>query len=319
MRQEKEKPDFNIHMPVFISKALRLASLAVLVFWMLMGCGPDYALEVNGQKISKEEYRKYLVKREKMLKDSGIFLEKENLRQTIREELVIRTILLEEAKRRGISASEEEVKAMSDSIRGGITESEFGYMVSSRGMNMDDFRKDVAEDILVRKLKESFADISDVPLEEVREKYDEMMEKGDESLGFRASLMRFERKGDAEEAYRRLDGNRGHFRKEAMRIDKAGTGAYVTTRWISPKDHPNIAKAAKDVPAGHFTGPVSFNGDWYLVLVEERPQEGHPSFEEAKFEIMASIIEEKREEAFSKWLKEARQGAKVRTNDKNIT
>jgi parvulin-like peptidyl-prolyl isomerase len=291
-----------------------LAALTLLI--AVPGCGPDYALEVNGVKVSMGEYKKYLLKREAAFRDSGAIMDKATLREKVREELIIRTIIMSAAGERGITASEDEVRAISDSIRGGIPEGEFIKRFSTRGLTLEDFHRDIREDIIARKFRESFADISTVPLEEVRARFlkDRPLQQAE---GFKAGMLRFKTRAEADKARAELkNGVSSSFQDAAGRLQVGDKAAVIPERWIKPGEFPEIAAALRTVRTGSWTAPINRKGYWYVAFLEERREEVPIGFQAARFEIMAMIIDEKREDGYRRWLNEARKGADININRK---
>lgn len=127
-------------LPVLISAVL-----------LLLLCPPLWAAEavaplalVNGEKVTLADYRLFLLKFPPGTAGEGI--DKEILRKLIDEKLI-----LQEARKRGVSVTEEEVqKSIVDFLReSNLSEKAFEEQITGKGMSLKEYRAWLKENIIV--------------------------------------------------------------------------------------------------------------------------------------------------------------------------
>jgi len=65
---------------------------------------------------------------------------------------------------------------------------------------------------------------------------------------------------------------------------------------------------------GQQGGPFKGKTGYYLVRVKERQNEGIAAFEEVRESIRATLLQQKRSEAYMHWLEQKRKTAKIVIN-----
>jgi parvulin-like peptidyl-prolyl isomerase len=75
-----------------------------------------------------------------------------------------------------------------------------------------------------------------------------------------------------------------------------------------------MAAAIKALKDGQYGGPYKGQKSFYLVRVKEREPEGIAKYEEVKDMIRNMLLQQKRTEAYLKWLEQKRTTSKIVTN-----
>jgi peptidyl-prolyl cis-trans isomerase SurA len=129
-----------------------------MVFGMGNGCkqksqpAPDVWAVVNGQEIKRDEVDKYYRQQVNPAGQEPSQEEALSLKLSILNELINNEILLEQAKKLNLEASDGEVEDKFTEQKNPFTEEEFQRQLKDRGMSVDDWKRDLRRQISVTKL-----------------------------------------------------------------------------------------------------------------------------------------------------------------------
>ena len=131
--------------------------LAVVVS-LLAGCkqqerhSPDVWAMVNGIEIKRDEVEKYYRSQVNPEGQEPSQEEALSLKLNVIEQLVNNEILLERAKKLNLEASDGEVEDKFTELKSPFTEEEFQRQLRSRGMGVDDLKRDLRRQLSIQKL-----------------------------------------------------------------------------------------------------------------------------------------------------------------------
>ncbi|MBU0536667.1 MAG: SurA N-terminal domain-containing protein [Nanoarchaeota archaeon] len=148
-----------------------LALVLLLVFYdrLFPAIEPEnVAAVVNGEKITEKELDQLYSRVPETYRMIGITREK-----FLTETIVPQKLLVQEAAKRGISASEEEVISMVNEIieLGGVTEDEFIQQLEEQNMTLDEFKLLAEEQIIITKLMNQSLSEMEIADNEVKDFY----------------------------------------------------------------------------------------------------------------------------------------------------
>ncbi|WP_241080922.1 SurA N-terminal domain-containing protein [Natranaerofaba carboxydovora] len=164
-------------------------SFFLIVFLLLffIGCGGDndeVIAEINGEKITKEEYNQRYQRIEKFYNDQGAEINEmeTKIEEEIIDDLVVEKILVQEAERKGVGVGDKDLEEEFDSIKGELGGKE-GLQKSLElyDMTESELRKEITNQMLFMLLMEEVIDMDDIEVteEELKERYEEKIEKHD--------------------------------------------------------------------------------------------------------------------------------------------
>lgn len=185
----------------------------------------------------------------------------QELRQKIIEGLVEDKIILLEAKKRGLSVSEEELQAAYEKQQK-QTENFEARIKQLYGMSPDEFRQVVAETLLTEKVKRSA--VTRIHVLHIL--------TTDESV--------------IKEAKRQIDGGKPfdqaakEFSQDTQTRDKGGDLGFWTKGELAAQIAPGFEETAFSLAANQVSGPVQSKFGWHLIQVTERSGDNLQTYQE---------------------------------------
>ncbi len=135
-----------------------LLPLAGLAFSLLAGCkpsehhAPDVWAVVNGTEIKRDDVEKYYRSQVNPEGQEPSQEEALSLKLNVLDQLINNEILLERAKKLNLEASDGEVEDKFTELKSPFTEEEFQRQLKSRGMTVDDLKRDLRRQLSIQKL-----------------------------------------------------------------------------------------------------------------------------------------------------------------------
>lgn len=135
-----------------------LLPLLAIVLSVLTGCkqqerhSPDVWAIVNGTEIKRDEVEKYYRSQVNPEGQEPSQEEALSLKLNVIEQLINNEILLERAKKLNLEASDGEVEDKFTELKSPYTEEEFLRQLKSRGMSVDDLKRDLRRQLSIQKL-----------------------------------------------------------------------------------------------------------------------------------------------------------------------
>ncbi|MDE3180089.1 MAG: SurA N-terminal domain-containing protein [Acidobacteriota bacterium] len=153
----------------FAKAAGALALAAVLGFVSCTGGEGKREVwaRVNGSPVYRDQVESVYRSRQAMLPDASKPEQELSFKLAILSELIDRTLLLDRASALQISVSDSEVDARMAAVRNSDPGGGFQKMLRSRGLTADEFRRQIHDDLVIKKLiqKEILSQVSVTPAE----------------------------------------------------------------------------------------------------------------------------------------------------------
>ena len=163
---------------------------------------PAVVARVNGQDVTKADFEKMIKGAESNLGMPIPAEARDDILRRLLDQLVVQTLLEQEAKARGLTATEADVDAMLKEVRQRFsTQQEFDAALKERGMTLAGLRQDAGRDITANKVID--AELSALPGptdDEVRDYYAKNADKFTEQETVRASHILITAARDADAA-----------------------------------------------------------------------------------------------------------------------
>lgn len=231
-----------------------------------------------------------------------------------RDSLIEEALLKEEVKSLGLNLPE---KAIDDEVNRMIRErfnndrALLSRALADRRMTFEEWKKEIAGQITIRVFyNQEIVRRADVPAQAVREEYERtkteylipfrvkyrfiLINKGttEEDLAARRKL--------AESTLQKLKSG-ADFSTVAKDTSEGDTGI---TPWRDPADlRAELRSALLDTPAGQISSLIETPGEFYIIQVEERREEGYIPFEEVRKKIEDRLLEAARQQLRDRLMK----------------
>jgi len=229
-----------------------------VVVSLLAGCkqqerhSPDVWAIVNGIEIKRDEVEKYYRSQVNPEGQEPSQEEALSLKLNVIEQLVNNEILLERAKKLNLEASDGEVEDKFTELKSPFTEEEFQRQLRSRGMGVDDLKRDLRRQLSIQKLlnREVAAKIS-ITDQEVTDFYNANHNQFNVAEPqFRISQIVITPRKDPQIRNRKNDDATNEAeaeRKAKMLMDKLNSGADFAQLAMDYSEDPNTAATGGDL------------------------------------------------------------------------
>ncbi|NLO88794.1 MAG: hypothetical protein GX088_00440 [Clostridia bacterium] len=313
-----------------LKRALVLVVLLAFVVFSMAGCGEgEVVARVNGEKITLSELNKKVGEIKAGLESQGIDLESEEGQSVLKKveeealnQLINETLLMQEAKKQGVLAGDDEVQKRLKEIKENFSGNEFKNLLKAQNLTEKDFKKQLklqlSADALFHKVTENVK----VSEQELREYFNK--NKGDlEQLKVAHILISVDpeatkedeekAKNKAVEIIGRL--NKGEdfgflaktYSEDAQTKENGGIIDIYFTR-EDPFFLKEFIEGAFKLQEGEFSKePVRTTYGYHIIKVMDRKA----SYEELKSTIKDRLLTERKNDAFVKYFDKIKKDAKI--------
>ena len=289
----------------------------------------DYAVIVDGERISQVEFQRRLVETRQMFRSSQ--LPEPMVQKAALNHLTERVLLLQEARRRDLQVSEGEI----DGEWQQLLNETYGGRADRMSQDLHrsfytefSFRQELRQRLLMRKLQEAFSAGVKLPEAKAREYYlqhqnqyrqPERIEarhilfKADEAkpdqvqkarVKAEALLAKLKAGGDFEKLARQYSEDEG------SKTSGGQLGAFAKGEMVPAFE----AAAWTLVPGTIAPQPVKTSYGWHLIQRGKTLPARLKPFAEARAEFEPQLLDQRRQEALQQWLKSRRQAARIEVN-----
>ncbi|MDR5682681.1 MAG: peptidylprolyl isomerase [Armatimonadota bacterium] len=278
------------------------------------------AATVNGEPIYTAEVDRYV---REIGQQYGIDFtqgegpkQRKELADSILDQLIDRALILQEARRRNLLASDTDVDARVAEIRGSFpSQADFESALKVRGLSVADLRDRIRFDLTAQKL---IAGISQpqVSEAEVRQYFAQNRSTFDQPAQARVRHILVKTESEARIVLARLRAGED-FAAVARELSQ-DPGSKDQGGELGPIQRgqtvPEFDRAAFSLPVGQISDPVKTSFGYHILQVQERTAAKPATLEGAREQIVRVLTDRKRRAAFEAWLKTAREQAKIVKN-----
>jgi peptidyl-prolyl cis-trans isomerase C len=303
--------------PGNVERGLRLALVAAAaVAAFTAGCArqepprPAAAL-VNGQAITQDE-----LDLEIRLQPLPV-VEEEKIaaaRQEVLEELIDQVLLLQEARRLGVTQSREEIENQMALARAGTSVEEFTASLKNRGLEYAQWEKRFLRQIQVNELiRRKIRSQLVVKRTEIKDYYWEHLGEFRRRQKIKLSQIFCPRPEDIRAALKELQ--LGDPFSEVARRYSQGPESLKGGElgWVDNRDLPkSVAKAAFALKKGRFSDVVKSPYGYHILLVLDSQHAGNPKLDDVAPEIHEVLLSEKEQPLYQALLAQLRNAADIR-------
>lgn len=293
--------------------ALTFVVLVLTDSWSTQQNDPAVAARVNGEVLTYAQLRRVTIDLSDLLaiNDSTSDADDaEELERTALQLLVQRRLLLQEATRRGLSVSDDELDAALSELRRRFGDLQaFGEWIDARGLDDQSLLETVRDDLLVRQLTDTLTADATVTAEQIEDYY--RAHPNEISIGTRVrigviAVPSHEAGTEVLEALR--DGA-----KFSRIANERSVAPGVFTGWIDPGTLPlPLRRAVDDLQEGEVYGPIQKAEDEFLIVgVAGRRPVIADSLALATPEIERRLLPAAKQERITRWLQEQEDQAEI--------
>lgn len=265
---------------------------------------------VNGEETTLEDFERF-VELEKWKFGEMVIPPKDKLL----DDYIKNLLLLDEAKKKGIQVTANEVEKKIESFKNHYPkEEDFDRLLSAKGWTMEDFTKRQAEELIIQKLVEAIThestQVSDAEMNAYYQNHLTEFEHPEQVLARQIVT-------DSKEkafALREMLLKGASFEETASKYSlspdrKKGGDLGWFERGIMPKEFDEVCFALE---IGRLSQVVKTPYGYHLFQVLDKRPAGRFTFAKAKDEIAERLKAEKGREAFQAWFEKLRAEAKIK-------
>lgn len=274
---------------------------------------------VDGEKISKEEFKKALSLRVGMHKARGVSVGDDALKRAVLNDFIDNIIILKEAKKRGVSVSDSEINGIVEAIKKGAPAGEFEKQLKGQNLSYADFVKRVRNDVIIEKFERGLVTMDSVTDDDLKMFYESGYRPVTTPERTQLRLIEFKSKEDAEKVTEDMKNKAIPFDRMAETLKKRKDGSIIVSfsGWVqSDVFSPQVAEAIRGIRKGGYGGPIQGKDGWYIIKVEDRKEAAVASFEESKDQLRVIALEQKQRAALQRWIEKQRASVKITINEK---
>ena len=338
---------------------LKLAIFAFAAMFVFTGCSFNKAdndlIKINDTVITKKEYQKSYdaITSNAMFAQMGIDLKKDTestfalmMREKVVSELMVKALLDEEINKRKIKVTKEELeKAEQEIVSKFGSKEQFMQLIKVNGVTYDRFKKDLEEEIKLKKFVDSIALVS-IGEAEAKKYYDENIDKFKFPKRVRASHilisanpelikadLKKENKDIAdEELAKKVEEKVAAAREQAEKLQKQVKADPTTFAKVAKENSQDPGSAVRGGDLGFFAKDemveafskkafemapntiseiVETPYGYHIIMVTDRTEAGTLSFEQSKKDIINYLESQDKVDILKNKIESLRQEAKI--------
>lgn len=301
---------------------IAVAVVAVIVIALLAFSGTsnkNVAAKVNGEKIEKAALDEQVAQLQKQYPDMFKGTDGEgrllDFKQRLLDNLIDQELVAQAAKDRGIQVSDEEVNKQIEQLKAGFKDAaQFQAALKSANMTEESLKEQIRNQLMTQKIIESLSKDVKIAEKDMKSYYDKNKAQFQQQAAKRTSVILFkpQEKDLAEKVLGQLrDG--GDFAALAKKYsaDSATASKGGDKGWPLTASVGAYEDAVKKLDKGEISDLVRVNEGWYIIKVTDARKASTKTYAEVKSEIEQVLIQQKRADAYQKFLDELRKKAKI--------
>lgn len=307
-----------------MKKAMVLSGILLMATSLSCDKSKKYVAIVNGEGISREKFEKFYASVEnyytQILQTSREDPRFQQMMAQVRDQLlqnmITQKLLLQEAKKRNISVSAEEISSHVSAIKDKYGEQVFQQALQQQGMTEEEYTEELQEQMVIAKLKEDITKDITVTEEEVRAYYDTHENEFSTPEMVKVSHILLPTMEEAKKVKERLKKGED-FAKLAKEVstdpgtkDRGGDLGYFSRgKMVKPFEDAAFSLKKK----GEISDIVQTQFGFHIIKLEDRKPAEKQDFESAKGKARELLKKEKEENTFSSFIETLRSNARIET------
>jgi parvulin-like peptidyl-prolyl isomerase len=298
----------------------------LFIFFLLWGCGQwegtlseNILAQVNQEQITLEEFN---LEFKELISKPGNEAEEtdlRNLKEAYLDLMIERKILIQEARRSGITVSREELNQFISEIKKDYPGEEFGEKLNLKGISLDEWETRLEEKLLAEKMIRSVSHYQGkVDEKEALQYYEIHRSAFQVKPKVRARQIIVSDGEEAIQILKRLKKGESFEKlatKKSLGPEKANGG---DLGYFSQGEKPAEFDQVFSMEVGAISDVIKSPYGYHIFKLEEKVQPREIPFVEAKPRILQELSQKKGEEEYQKWFQGAKEKAKIKINHKWI-
>jgi len=307
-----------------------LVGIAVAFVYHQMKSYP--VIKVNNIPVSRSEYQKEF----KTMKDQYAIMfgvdftttDGKKMLNNVKEETIKSLaqwkIIEAEAKKRGISVSNNEIEAKYKEIQGQFANPlQFELALSQYGLDPQSFKEQIRKSLITNKLMAEIGKDEKVTEDEMKKYYKDNIYLFENPKQYKVSIILIKDEKKAKEVAKEIKDKKISFADAAKKYsedtstkDKGGDLGYITQGDLPSE----VEKATFSLSINQVSNPIKTDKGYYITTITDIKEAYTTPYIQAKPEIEQRILNDKRSKVFNKWLDEQYKKAKIEKDfsDKDI-
>jgi peptidyl-prolyl cis-trans isomerase C len=294
----------------------------LFIFFLLGGCGQgegtlsgNILAQVNQEQITVEEFNLEFKELASTpgndVKDTDL----RNLKEAYLDQMIERKILVQEARRSGITVSREELNQAISEIKKDYPGEEFWEKLNLKGISLDEWKTRLEEKLLAEKMIRIVSHYQGkIDEKEALQYYEAHHSEFQVKPKVRARQIIVSDGEEAIQILKRLKKGES-FEKLAMKKslgpEKANGG---DLGYFSQGEKPAEFDQVFSMEVGAISDVIKSPYGYHIFKLEEKIEPREIPFVEAKAGILQELSQKKGEEEYQKWLQGAKEKAKIKIN-----
>lgn len=307
-------------------KKVVLMAGALMVVFSFVSCNKakKYVAIVNGEGIPRDKFEKFYKRVEgyyiQMLQsspeDPRFQKMMAQLRSQLLQNMIVQTLLLQDARNKKIEIGPEEIDAHISAIKNKHGEQVFQSALQQQGMTEEEYKKELSEQMMISKLRDEITKDITVTDEEVKNYYDTHKEEFSNPETIKTRHILVKSREEAQKVKERLKKGED-FAKVAREVSiDPGTkeqggdlGYFSRGKMVKPFEDAAFALKKK----GDISDIVQTQFGFHIIKLEDRKPAEVLSFDSAKEKAQNLLRKEKEDKTFAGYIENLKSNAKIET------
>ncbi|MDR6554231.1 peptidylprolyl isomerase [Paenibacillus qinlingensis] len=230
------------------------------------------------------------------------------------DSMITEELISQESKKAGVQITDADITAEIQTIKDSYgTEDEFTQALTNYGMTIEDLKKNMQSQVMLKKILEPQVTITD---DEIKKYYDENLESLKVPAQVKASHISVATEAEAEAIIAKLKGG-GDFAAiakesstDAATKDKGGDLGYIS----AGQGDPVFEAAAFALETGGVSSAVQTASGYDVIKVTEHKAASTPTLADKTESIKKSLVDQKISTLSQTWLEQKKTEAKIENN-----
>ncbi|MDA8440819.1 MAG: SurA N-terminal domain-containing protein [Peptococcaceae bacterium] len=311
------------------ARTLLLAVLVILIVTTVSGCGSlsqyfggKWVAQVNGDKITQDDYNKRLTETEKYYQQQGMDFTTgqgiqmlSSVKGQVVSDLITEKLIMQEATKENLVATDAQVNSELDSIKKQFPDnSKYQDSLKSQGMTETDLKDYIKVELSSKALYDKVTAGTTVTETDALNYYNANKSKYAQPEEVKARHILLKTKAEAEAVIKELKAgaNFTQLAKEKSiepgAKDSGGELGYFTRGQMVPE----FEQAAFAQKVGTYSQvPVKTQFGYHVILVEDHKPAVQQTFDQVKSQIMQQLPQTQKDAAFQQYLDQLKKNAKI--------
>lgn len=288
-----------------------------LFILMFSACQRKPVAVINGDEISNNAFNHIVKERLKEHQVRGAKADTDALRRAVLDQVIVEKLMVQAAGEKNITVSEAEVEAEIEAVKRRKGEDAFKKSLREDALSMEEYRKIVSDRMIASRFVDAIVSPDSITGKEIAAYYKESPTPFLKPESVNVRFIQTDSVDRADAVLEELKKKKTDFDALAERLSEEKKAVVSEYGWTSPHFFsPDIADALKDIKEGRFGGPYQGKDGYYIFKVRKRQRQRVKSLAEAKDEIKALLLEEKRQAAVAHWAATRRSAAIIVINQR---